>query len=350
MEKRMKIYAGIGSRRAPKNILNVMRKVAFYLAREGWTLVTGATRGADQAFAEGALQGGGRVVLWLPWRSYEQEWVGKMKRKYGDLVTVNVLRNDDRAAFESVFKYHPNPDALTRGVQKLHARNYRVVKGVRFIVCWTPNGEITGGTGQALRIAMAMGIPIRNLGKPEYLKKILKWIDERGRFSLQKRDIWSFVSHVDAICITTNGFVKRNGAAVMGRGTAFQAKKRFYGIDYALGNAIRKNGNVVQVIWDDPTIVAFPVKPVSVKFDGHNVVSHAVHQFRIGDVVPGFLSRADIAIIERSLKQLVDLANKRGWRKVVLPMPGTGAGELDPDDIVPLLEKYLDSRFIVVYL
>ena len=177
MEK--KLYAGIGSRRTPVEILRVMRKVAFHLAKDGWTLVTGAAKGADQAFAEGALQGGGHVILWLPWKGYEKEWVEKMREKYGDLVTVNVLRNDDRAAFESVYKFHPNPAALTRGVQKLHARNYQVVREARFIICWTPNGEITGGTGQALRIAISMGIPIRNLGKPEYLKKVIDWLKRR---------------------------------------------------------------------------------------------------------------------------------------------------------------------------
>lgn len=35
---------------------------------------------------------------------------------------------------------------------------------VEFVCCWTRNGEIDGGTGQALRIAIDMGIPIFNFG------------------------------------------------------------------------------------------------------------------------------------------------------------------------------------------
>jgi hypothetical protein len=35
---------------------------------------------------------------------------------------------------------------------------------VDFIVCWTPYGEVTGGTGQALRIAKANEIAIYNFG------------------------------------------------------------------------------------------------------------------------------------------------------------------------------------------
>ncbi len=34
---------------------------------------------------------------------------------------------------------------------------------VSFVVCWTIGGKISGGTGQALRIAKDLGIPIFNL-------------------------------------------------------------------------------------------------------------------------------------------------------------------------------------------
>ena len=44
---------------------------------------------------------------------------------------------------------------------------------VSFVVCWTPGGEVTGGTGQALRIAAdpQYNIPVFNLAlhRPEAL-------------------------------------------------------------------------------------------------------------------------------------------------------------------------------------
>ena len=46
-----------------------------------------------------------------------------------------------------------------------------------FVVCWTPNGELSGGTAQAMRVAMKLNIPIFNLGNREDLEKILKYLN-----------------------------------------------------------------------------------------------------------------------------------------------------------------------------
>jgi hypothetical protein len=35
---------------------------------------------------------------------------------------------------------------------------------VEFVICWTPQGKGAGGTGQALRIARDLKIPIYDLG------------------------------------------------------------------------------------------------------------------------------------------------------------------------------------------
>jgi hypothetical protein len=48
------------------------------------------------------------------------------------------------------------------------ARNYRQIIGKdaqnsEFVICWTKDGESSGGTGQALRIAAHHNIPIHNL-------------------------------------------------------------------------------------------------------------------------------------------------------------------------------------------
>ena len=62
-------------------------------------------------------------------------------------------------AFELAKKYHPQWKALSQAGQKLMARNGYQVLGpeldspAKFIVCWTENGELKGGTSQALRIA-----------------------------------------------------------------------------------------------------------------------------------------------------------------------------------------------------
>ena len=48
----MKYYTGIGSRETPKDIMQLMSKLAYKLASEGYILRSGAAQGADTAFEE----------------------------------------------------------------------------------------------------------------------------------------------------------------------------------------------------------------------------------------------------------------------------------------------------------
>lgn len=150
----------------------------------------------------------------------------------------------------------------------------------------------------------------------------------------------------DAVVVTTNGFVTKNGKCVMGRGIAKQVADIFPILPSALGEHIKKHGNNL-TLHKFPEIkeyiVTFPVKPAFVINDGTNIVNYA--NYSIGAVVPGFHAKAQIEIIEKSLKQLVKATDIKGWTKVVLPRVGCGAGELNWEDIKPLCEKYLDDRF-----
>ncbi len=150
----------------------------------------------------------------------------------------------------------------------------------------------------------------------------------------------------DALVVTTNGFTKANGEAVMGRGIAKQIADLMPEIPKTLGKMLTLYGNNVLLLTTNPMpIVIFPVKPVAVKNNGTNVVSHC--KTAIGTWTAGFLAKADIQIIEKSLIQLVELANsKPEWKVILIPRVGCGAGELDYKDIKPLMEKYLDDRFI----
>ena len=51
----------------------------------------------------------------------------------------------------------------------------------KFVVCWTPGGQLKGGTAQALRIATALNIPIINLGtatSAQELEALMLKVDE----------------------------------------------------------------------------------------------------------------------------------------------------------------------------
>ena len=135
------------------------------------------------------------------------------------------------------------------------------------------------------------------------------------------------------ICITTNGFVKKSGQAVMGRGIAKQIKEKIPKIDLQLGRLIFVAGNRVDVIrqYADTTIVAFPVKPDKIYIDNPDkvnlAVNHMRNKFKMYDMIPGWACVADIEIIYESTKRLVSLANINKWHTIYLPKPGRGAGE-----------------------
>lgn len=170
-------YTGIGSRETPANICAQMTELAMYLEKLGYTLRSGGAEGADKAFESGAP---------TTCESY---------RPFGYLVSRHYIRYTDTTRMnKSVDKYHPAPQYLKRYVRKLMARNYCQVLGTRplksyrsdFIVCWTPDGSTdgqsreSGGTGQALRIACAKGIPVYNLYDSKAYKRLLKHIEKKG--------------------------------------------------------------------------------------------------------------------------------------------------------------------------
>ncbi|MDA8191646.1 MAG: hypothetical protein M0Z68_09355 [Gammaproteobacteria bacterium] len=57
-------------------------------------------------------------------------------------------------------------------------------KPSRFLVCWTPDGVVsgehctraTGGTGMAIRIASAENVPVLNLCRPETREMLEEWV------------------------------------------------------------------------------------------------------------------------------------------------------------------------------
>ena len=157
----------------------------------------------------------------------------------------------------------------------------------------------------------------------------------------------AFATDCDALCITTNGFVKNNGQAVMGKGIAKNIQRYFPNIQQDLGELIRTKGNNVHIIYNtEPNIISFPVKPISGISNGINHVSHL--NFKKGERVPGWEMKASLESIETSAYQLVELADNNPWNAIVLPRPGCGAGELTWEQVEPVLANILDDRFKVI--
>ena len=146
----MKYYAGIGARLTPDDVLLQMAEIAKELAADGYTLRSGRAVGADQVFEEAARSVGGQV------ETFEAK----------DCIS---------AAEALAGNYHPNWGACRPYVRQLHGRNVMILLGqnmhtpVDFVVCWTPHGVVTGGTGMGIRIADAMEIPVVNLAVQEWV-------------------------------------------------------------------------------------------------------------------------------------------------------------------------------------
>jgi len=110
----------------------------------------------------------------------------------------------------------------------------------------------------------------------------------------------------------------------MGRGVALQARERFPGIAYRIGNYLKVYGNHVQFLMDY-NIFTFPVK---------------VH----------WADQADLALIEQSANELKRVLLESS--KVYLPRPGCANGRRDwITEVRPILERVFqgDPRFIVVH-
>lgn len=176
-----KYYCGIGSRVVPPYITGEMTALAHDLCERGYILRSGNAHGSDQAFARGVYDD--KAQIWLPWPDFNKTFQGQYPNHRYRLVGDECCPGEpDPEAWDSIDKFHPSPKSLSWEGRKFMARNYRQVKGwgepdSKFVICWTHNGEYSGGTAQAMRIADHYQIPILNLAKltaDEVMKEIDK--------------------------------------------------------------------------------------------------------------------------------------------------------------------------------
>lgn len=136
-----------------------------------------------------------------------------------------------------------------------------------------------------------------------------------------KGNLWDYPA--DWRVITTNGFVKKNGECVMGRGCAFEAKKKFPELAKELGWRIKEGGNTPYRFtkWG---LITFPVK--------HN-----------------WWEKADLELIKQSAEILNIDATNHPDMQIVMPRPGCGNGQLKWEDVKPLLEFLPDNVKVITW-
>ncbi len=156
------IYSGIGSRETPEHILGIMSKIGKSFAEKGLLLRSGGAIGADTAFERGCDLAKGKKEIYYA------------ANNKGIIVSEEIMQQ----ALELAGQMHPAWHKCSDYAKRLHARNGMQILGrelnepVDFVVCWTKDGGPTGGTGQAIRLAMSRDIKIYNLYFESHLQEL----------------------------------------------------------------------------------------------------------------------------------------------------------------------------------
>ena len=154
-----KYFTGVGSRQTPEGLSPFISKIVTFLYTKNYILRSGGAEGADTFFEAGVPKGAEKEI-YLPWKEFNNN--------------KSTLYHITDEAKQLASQFHPIWDDLSYGAQLLHSRNmYQVLgknldKPSSFLICWTKNGMLKGGTAQAMRLAIHYNIPIFNLGNKSH--------------------------------------------------------------------------------------------------------------------------------------------------------------------------------------
>lgn len=143
------------------------------------------------------------------------------------------------------------------------------------------------------------------------------------------QDMWLDYSAVDLFLITTNAYVKANGALIMGAGIAQQARDRYPGLPVALGKPIEAICKAQENFYATYGLLVSPKWP-GAKVGAFQVKYH-------------YNSRADLRLIQLSTYMLIDWCHKHPKAQVALNYPGIGLGGLSVKDVEPIIGALPDT-------
>jgi len=155
----------------------------------------------------------------------------------------------------------------------------------------------------------------------------------------------------DIKAITTNGFVKNNGEAVMGRGCAKTASKLWPELPAYLGKQISEHGNHVHHIASIETSKAHFKSDKTNSFELYSFPVKPIWERQNGKMVPGWACKAQLELIARSARELVKIADDYfsfADPAILLPRAGCGNGERTWKEVEPILDEILDDRFTTI--
>lgn len=145
-------YAGIGSRKTPEEVLYWMEEISDYMSKFDWTLRSGGAVGADSAFEKMAT----KKEIFIPWNNFNGHKDGILMKEDARATAIaqKVWDNRYRNANVSVpwnSLREPTKLLMTRNCYQILGRT--LSNPSKLVICWTPDGEASGDTGQALWLA-----------------------------------------------------------------------------------------------------------------------------------------------------------------------------------------------------
>lgn len=158
---------------------------------------------------------------------------------------------------------------------------------------------------------------------------------------LLQADVWElWKSRAEPIvCICSNGTPLLNSQ------TGEQGMAKWGTIRKRHRDNVRALGNVPAFVhW---RIVTFPTRPVLGRRENGNVLDRYSEGYEEGAFVPGWALKAQLDVIESSLRYLVSMHDTYNWDQVYLPRPGCGRGGLQLRDIMPLISKVSDWLYVI---
>lgn len=136
-------------------------------------------------------------------------------------------------------------------------------------------------------------------------------------------NIWNFPDDVKVI--TTNGNIKNNGTAVMGKGIALQASERFPTLSLMYAEHLRNYG-ISCAYYHSYKLILFPTK--------YN-----------------WKEKSILNLIRKSMEELAKICRNNNIKRVVIPRVGCGNGLLEWNVVKRSIQYILDSddiEFVIV--
>lgn len=165
----MRVYAGIGSRKSTPQVNATCALTAEELEEQGWFLRSGHADGCDVSFEMGVNKA---MEIHLPWSGYNNAHHG----------WPYIVPKATPEVAQIAAAHHPVWSRLSDPVKLLMCRNVTIILGpelekpAEMVICWTPDGGASGGTGHGIRVANAYGIPVFNFALKEDQERLCQFV------------------------------------------------------------------------------------------------------------------------------------------------------------------------------